>query len=540
MLQAETKPGLSGVLVHHFLEKSAATLPAKTAIVHNSQRVSYAEVNARANALAKWLIENGTKRGDRVILILENGLDYIAGYYGILKAGAVAAPLSPDLKAAALGPIISELAPKAVVATHRSEPGFQALAPGLLNGLKLLIRAPKLKWGTVVQAHSWDDLVGSAPGANPNVEVLASDLASIIYTSGSTGKPKGVMLTHSNIAANTHSICSCLRIGADDIQMVVLPFHYVMGKTLLNTHFAAGATVVINNNFAFPASVVKQLVDENVTAFSGVPSTFAYLLHRSPLKKYRDRLTTLRYCSQAGGHMADQTKRDLREALPDQTDIFIMYGATEAAARLTYLEPEMFGLKLGSIGKPVAGVSIRVLDKKGHEVAAGEVGELVAAGPNIMLGYWKDPESTARVLDSNGYRTGDLGYRDEDGFLYVTRRKDNLIKVGGRRINPQEVEDVILATGMAVECTVVGVEDPLLGKRLAAAVVMKEKSTSSADLLDACASRLPKAKMPSQVEVVGKIPLNSNGKVDKKACLRIFQMNEGKELEPANNQKACD
>jgi acyl-CoA synthetase (AMP-forming)/AMP-acid ligase II len=523
MLQSETKPGLSGVLVHHFLEQSAAHLPGKTAVVHRGQRVSYAEVNARANALAKWLIGNGTKRGDRVVLILGNGLDYIAGYYGTLKAGAVAAPLSPDLKAAALGPIISELAPKAVVAAHRSEVDLQALEPGLINGLKLLIRAPKLKWGTAVQAHSWDEAVGGDQGANPNVEMPASDLASIIYTSGSTGKPKGVMLTHSNIAANTHSICSCLRIGADDIQMVVLPFHYVMGKSLLNTHFAAGATVVINNNFAFPASVVKQLVDENVTAFSGVPSTFAYLLHRSPLKKYRDRLTTLRYCSQAGGHMADQTKRDLREALPNQTDIFIMYGATEAAARLTYLEPEMFGPKLGSIGKPVAGVSIRVLDEMGREVSAGEVGEMVASGPNIMLGYWKDPESTAKALDGSGYHTGDLGYHDEDGFLYVTGRKDNLIKVGGRRINPQEVEDAILATGMAVECTVVGVEDPLMGNRLAAAVVMKEKSSTSAELLEACSKRLPKNKMPSMVDIVAKLPLNTNGKVDKKACLSLFR-----------------
>jgi acyl-CoA synthetase (AMP-forming)/AMP-acid ligase II len=305
--------------------------------------------------------------------------------------------------------------------------------------------------------------------------------------------------------------------------MVVLPFHYVMGKSLLNTHVAAGATVVINNNFSYPASVVKQLVDENVTAFSGVPSTFAYLLHRSPLTKYRDQLGALRYCSQAGGHMADQIKRDLREALPQHTDIFIMYGATEASARLTYLEPSIFRSKLGSIGKPVDGVTIKVLDKDGREVAAGRIGELVASGPNIMLGYWKDAESTAKALDGGGYRTGDLGYRDADGFLYVTGRRDNLIKVGGHRINPQEVEDAILATGLAVECAVVGLDDQLLGMRLAAAVVVKDKTVDHAALMNACSERLPKYKLPSLIEIVGKLPLNDNGKVDKAACLAIFQ-----------------
>ncbi len=523
MPQALAKSGESEPLIHHFLERSAAVLPDKTAVVCSGLRVSYREVNARANAVAEWLVGIGAVKGDRAVLVMENGLDYIAGYYGALKAGVAAVPLSPELKASALVPIVSELEPKAVIASKRPEVELKALDPGLLNGANLLIRKPQLKWDGVAPVQAWDDIENRSRGANPEAGVTAGDLASIIYTSGSTGKPKGVMLTHANIAANTQSICSCLRIGADDIQMVVLPFHYVMGKSLLNTHFAAGATVVINNSFAFPTSVVKQLVDESVTAFSGVPSTFAYLLHRSPLKKYRDQLGMLRYCSQAGGHMADQIKQDLREALPPHTDIFIMYGATEDSARLTYLAPEMFNAKLGSIGKPVDGVSIRVLNEKGVEVGAAELGELVASGPNIMTGYWKDAESTAKVLDGCGYHTGDLGFRDEDGFLYVTGRKDNLIKVGGHRINPQEVEEAILSTGLAVECAVFGVDDHLQGQRLAAAVVVKDKTVQNAALIDACSERLPKYKMPSLVKIVEKLSLNDNGKVDRFTCLSIFR-----------------
>ena len=182
------------------------------------------------------------------------------------------------------------------------------------------------------------------------------------------------MLSHANIVSNVHSICTYLELTEDDIQMVVLPFFYVMGKSLLNTHFAVGGTIVINNKFAFPASVIQQMAAENVTGFSGVPSTYAYLLHRSPLKKYRDKLPALRYCSQAGGHMARQIKEELPKALPEHTKIFIMYGATEAGARLTYLPPDRYHDKIDSIGKAIPNVTMSVLDKNGKPVHAWRKG----------------------------------------------------------------------------------------------------------------------------------------------------------------------
>ena len=162
-------------------------------------------------------------------------------------------------------------------------------------------------------------LLKSKPDSNDsniNNPIEQSNLASIICTSGSTGKPKGVMLSHANIVSNTHSICQYLELSAQDIQMVVLPFFYVMGKSLLNTHFAVGGTIVINNKFAFPVTVVNQMIDEQVTGFSGVPSTYAHLLHRSPLAKVRDKLASLRYCSKAGGHMSRPIKKELRSVLP--------------------------------------------------------------------------------------------------------------------------------------------------------------------------------------------------------------------------------
>jgi acyl-CoA synthetase (AMP-forming)/AMP-acid ligase II len=330
------------------------------------------------------------------------------------------------------------------------------------------------------------------------------------------------MLSHANIVSNVNAICEYLQLTAEDIQMAVLPFFYVMGKSLLNTIIAVGGTLVINNKFAFPASVINQMIQEKVTLFSGVPSTYAYLLHRSPLKSSADQLSHLRMVTQAGGHMASSVKKALRDVLPDHTEICIMYGATEASARLSWLNPEYFEQKMDSIGQAIPAVTIRILDTKGEELPPGEKGEIVASGPNIMRGYWKDADATTAVLDQNGYHTGDLGWKDDDGFIFLDGRKDNLLKVGGHRINPQEVEDALLATQLAVEASVVGLPDTLLGVRMIALVVpLNGKNAEAEAIMASCASLLPKYKLPSDIKLVRALPKNANGKVDRKACLRL-------------------
>jgi long-chain acyl-CoA synthetase len=544
------------MLIHHFLEESARRYPDKVALIHEDVRAKYGEINNRANELARGLMGRGVAQGDRVVLLMENSLEYVIAYYGVLKSGAVAVPLSTDLKPDGLKPLLAELEPKAVISSSRCERLLQATDLSLFEVQALLLKGPKLSWSSVpFPVYSWDELLGcpssvvrrpsskpqssalspqscdslpspssevllkrSAPDATPN----DTDLATIIYTSGSTGKPKGVMLSHRNIISNTHSICGYLQLTEQDIQMVVLPFFYVMGKSLLNTHFAVGATVVINNKFAFPATVINQMVDERVTSFSGVPSTYAYLLYRSPLAKFRDRLGALRYCSQAGGHMSDPIKQELRRVLPEHTKIYIMYGATEASARLTYLDPERFEDKMSSIGKPIPGVTLKVLGHEKGEVSVGQSGELVGQGPNIMLGYWKDNEGTAKVLDKHGYHTGDFGHQDADGYFFVTGRKDNLLKVGGHRINPQEVEDALMGTQLAIEAVVLGQPDALLGHRLVALACPKNGDCSESLILNECLKRLPRYKVPSEVKLLRSLPKNTSGKIDRARCLELF------------------
>jgi long-chain acyl-CoA synthetase len=511
-------------LIHNFLENSAQLGPNKIAFIQDDERVSYGELNSRANRLAAWLINYGIKAGERVVLLLENSVEYVVGYYAVLKSGAVAVPLNWELKADAMAGLLKELQPKAVIAAAKSEQILKEIGPERFGVALLLIRGASSAWSaSPCDAVPFEQVVDRGQSTNPALKIDPSSLASIIYTSGSTGKPKGVMLSHRNIVSNTDSIVQYLALTEKDIQMVVLPFFYVMGKSLLNTHFAVGGTVIVNNSFAYPSSVIHQMADEGATGFSGVPSTYAYLLHRSPLQAYREKLNSLRYCTQAGGHMSRQVKEKLLEVLPPHTRLFIMYGATEASARLTYVEPELLGRKIESIGKAIPGVTVRILDEKGREVATGEPGEVVASGPNIMQGYWMDPEGTARVLDENGYHTGDMGYRDEDGYLYVTGRKDDLLKVGGHRIDPQEIEDAMMSTGHLLEVAVVGVEDELLGKRLVAVAVPLSGAPGASGILANCLEKLPRHKLPSEIRFVTALPKYANSKIDRPSCLALFK-----------------
>lgn len=504
---------MTAVLIHRFLENSAYCNPDGIAIIHNRKSTTYGQLNQSANNLASWCIAEGMRQGDRALLMLENGAEYVTAYYAALKAGLVTVPISPETRPDVLQQLLATLSPRLIIASAKAEKILHDITrPPSLQAV--IVVTPRLPFHhlsfPVIPFHE----LTSGQDDNPSVAVSDSALASVIYTSGSTGKPKGVMLTHANIVSNTYAIIQYLGLAAADRQMVVLPFFYVMGKSLLNTHIAAGGTLIINNAFAYPAAVLQQMADEKVTGFSGVPSTFAYLLYRSPLKSYRDRLPDLRYCSQAGGHMPRQVKEELLEALPSHTKLYVMYGATEAAARLAYVEPDRLRQKLDSIGIPIPGVALKVIDGAGNLLPPGAKGEIVASGSNIMAGYWDDPVGSAAVLCSHGYRTGDIGYQDEDGYFYLTGRKDNQLKVGGHRINPQEIEDALMVSNLVIETAIIGIDDKLLGKKLVAFVVPKHRETTEQEILQKCLQLLPRFKVPHEIRLVHQLAKNSSGKID--------------------------
>jgi acyl-CoA synthetase (AMP-forming)/AMP-acid ligase II len=298
--------------------------------------------------------------------------------------------------------------------------------------------------------------------------------------------------------------------------MAVLPFNYVYGKTLLNTHFMVGGSLVINNRFAFPNSVIQDMIKKEVTGFAGVPSTFAILLNRSIFTKTP--IPSLRYVTQAGGAMAPALTKRLIEILGN-VSLYIMYGATEASARLTYLPPErLLEDKLGSIGIPIPGVEITIRDNEGTVLPPFAVGNICAGGENIMQGYWKDEEETAKALKPWGLVTGDLGHMDDEGFIYLTGRKKDMLKIGGERVSPKEIEEGLIESGMVHEVAVTGHPDEYLSEVPEAFIVPLDDKTFDLEALKSfIARRLASHKHPKYWNVMRVLPKKPSGKIDKEA-----------------------
>jgi long-chain acyl-CoA synthetase len=500
--------------VHEFLELSARQYPDRRAAWYKDEWKTFAELDAMANQVGNHLKEHGIGRGDRVALLYENSFDYIAAYYGILKAGAVTVALNTETTSDALRYLLDNSGARALI-THQGFARHLLPVLGELPELRQLVvrqddLAPYAAAGQVT-ATRLQDVYAAAATTSPGVRGIDLDLASIVYTSGSTGKAKGVMLRHYNIVANTRSIVEYLRLTAADRVLVVLPFYYIYGKSLLNTHFAVGGSVVLDNRFAFPNVILETMKKTEATGFAGVPSTYMILLGRSVVRK--EKFPALRYVTQAGGAMAPTVQKEVAEVF-HPAKLVVMYGATEASARLSYLDPDDLPRKWGSIGRAIPNVDLFVADEAGRELPQGEVGELVARGTNFMAGYWKDPEETARVMRHGLYYTGDLGRMDEEGFLYVVGRTKDMIKVGGERVSAKEIEETILELAEVQETAVIGVDDDVLGEAIKAFVIAAPGHEVTPEAIVAhCRRRLPLFKVPKFVEAVGDLPRNESGKV---------------------------
>jgi long-chain acyl-CoA synthetase len=508
-----------GPLVHDLLGRSAQRRPESVLVVDGAIRATYGEIDETSDRVAAVLADQGVRRGDRVGLIADNSRDYVEGYYGILKAGGVVVSLSTALDANSHASLLRDCGARGLVCGPRQGRTMTSLVD--LPGLEFIL-GPVAASGGDTGHHRSCRLVdtsatlATADARRPAVRIVDLDRAAIVYTSGSTGRPRGAVLRHSNLVANTRSIVGYLELSADDRIFVVLPFHYVYGKSLLNTHVAVGGRVVIENRFLYPQQALDHLEREEATGLSGVPSTFAILLNKSNMATRA--LPSLRYVTQAGGAMAPELTRRLIAALPGKR-IFVMYGATEASARLSYLDPAELPRRIGSIGKAIPAVELRVLREDGSEAEVGETGEIVARGANIMEGYWNDPGETAAVLDERGYHTGDLGRSDEDGFLYVVGRKREMIKSGAHRISPKEIEEVLVEHSGVDEAAVIGRPDEILGEAIVAFVTLRPGTTDGRpdSVLEWCRRHLPPYKVPERISVLTEFPRNASGKIDKLA-----------------------
>lgn len=462
-------------------------------LVDGPRRHTYAELRVAVSRIVAALTECGVRPGSHVGLLGANSFFWLAGYLAALRLGVVV-PLSDRL-----GP--DELAAQAA---------FADCAAVLADRRQLRRRS-----GTFASLPVLTEQVLEREDAPPwpNLRVSPDADAALMFTSGTTARPKAVRLTHRNLVANTRSIVDYLELRRDDKVLVILPFHYVFGASLLHTHLAVGGSVVLCHTFTYPETAVDLIEQHACTGLAGVPSSYQLLLKAS---SYRSRpLPSLRTVQQAGGRLAPELILGLARAQPTSR-VFVMYGQTEATARLSYLPPELLEAKAGSIGRGIPGVALTVEGSRGRPVGVGEQGEIVATGENVSPGYYRDLEGSREKFRDGRLRTGDLATVDEDGYIFIVGRSGDFIKTWGYRVSPQQVEEAALGNEHVTGAVAVGMPDEEAGEAIHLAVsLVSGASLEPAEVLAFLRQSLPRHVVPTTVHILDRIPLTASGKVSR-------------------------
>jgi long-chain acyl-CoA synthetase len=495
------KPTVTRSRVENKIAQVFQKFPNRTAVVHKNRTWTYSALADLEFRFRARLKEGGFSRGDRVVLWMENSAEYIASYLAVLGLNGVVVALHSQVLPEEVKRVIRHVGAAGLITF--SSTWKKTGDPFDSSDLRFVLTESELL---------------KPDGHPPGMEV-PDDLAQIIYTSGSTGQPKGVMLSHCNLVANADAIISYLGLTEQDSVMAILPFVYAYGNSVMLTHLLTGGKLVIENSFVYPNLVLDKMKSERVTGFSGVASTYAILTEHSNLKSYT--FSSLRYLTHAGGPMPLDLLDRVRSAF-DGKDLFVMYGQTEATARLTYLPPKELERKRGSAGIPIPGVKIKIIDSEGKAVPFEQTGEVAAAGENIMAGYWRNPDQSGKVLSHGWLRTGDLGRLDDEGFLYVIGRNSEIIKSGAFRISPYEIEEILLRHPEVFEAGVVGIDDPILGETIAGMVVPREGChPKEQELLAFCARHLAPYKRPKAIFQAAELPKSPSGKILRQNIKRI-------------------
>ncbi len=491
------------------LTRSAAAHPEKPALIAGRRVLTYQALHREALGLAAILRGLGLRQGERVVMMLPNAPEFVVAYFAIQEAGGTVVPVNILFKPDEVVHLLQDSGASLAVTLRALYPTLREAAD------KLAERPPVLVLDGEEGQLGVPDMTlagGMRQALRAPAQTPAAEVAACLYTSGTTGRPKGALLTHANILANIDSFGQVIRCGPEDVFCCVLPMFHSFAATVMTLFpISLGATVVVESRFA-PEPLLRALGERRCTFFAGVPAMYALLANCPEVPAD---LSALRLCVSGGAPLpVDVLHRfEERYGIP----IYEGYGPTECSPALT-VNPPSGKRKVGSVGLPLPGVQIRVVDEGGQPVRTGEVGEVIARGPNVMLGYLNRPEETAAVLRDGWFFTGDLGRLDEEGYLTIVDRKKDMLIVGGLNVYPREVEVVLEGHPAVAEAAVVGIPDAVKGEEPVAFVALRPGQTASRqDLLRYLRGRLAAFKVPKRILFLEALPRNATGKVLKQA-----------------------
>jgi acyl-CoA synthetase (AMP-forming)/AMP-acid ligase II len=495
------------MLIYDMLQATADRLPNKPALICDEEALTYGELQRRVLSLAYHLQQLGVRKGDRVALLFPNCIEMALSYYACAAVGAIAVPLNNRLTGKDLVYILNDCGAGILVVGYQFWDVSQAIRPDLLRVKEYIYAGPERKSG----AHFFGDLLEST--ALPNFPDLnPEDVATIMYTSGTTGLPKGAMMTHRNIFTNARNCGAMLTYTEKDITLIVVPLFHVTG---LNSQLVAfiylGGTCVILKAYK-TVEMIQAIERRKITVLFNVPTMYVLMLINEALADRE--LPSLRLAAYGGAPMDKETILALKNRLG--LELFNAYGLTESSSLTTVLPACDAIRKAPSVGLPVPGVRIKAVDVFGNEVQPGNPGELLIKGPNIVPGYFNQPEATQKALKGGWLHTGDVARIDDEGYVFIVDRMKDMIVRGGENIYSIEVESVLNSHPKVLESAVVPEVHPIFGEVVRACIVLRPETEATAEeIREYCRQHLADFKVPARIVFLSELPRNPGGKVIK-------------------------
>jgi len=479
--------------------RAALYCPDKKGLIFGQRSFTYFEMNRIIDALAGYLAGIGVSKGDRVAIYMANRPEWILFYYAVAKVGAITVCVPGAYKREEVKGVVNDSRSCVLVCSEQLL--SQMPAPEEIPGIRKRILVDRDE--ILRAAMAGKDI----PGTLPQVETSGEDPAAILYTGGTTGIPKGAMLTHRNLLYSAQNVIYHERLNQGDIGINFLPLNHVFAQChIMHTYFSACATLVLFPGFDMD-KVVAAVIEHRITRFYAVPTIFIRFLNNPESRKH---LKSIRYVFSGGTSMPAEIVRQWVDAFG--IPIHEAYGMTEAASLVTF--NHLFRHKIGSIGMPAGIIEVKVVDEKDNAVKQGEQGEIIIRGPNIMKGYFEQPEENAAALRNGWFHSGDVGVFDPEGYLYIVDRIKDIIITGGENVYPKEVEDLLHQHKAVNECGVVGLPHQEYGEAVTAFVTLKPDTTvAERELIAFCKERMAGYKVPKAIRFVADLPKTPQGKI---------------------------